>query len=192
MTRKAFSISLVYIVLLAPCVLPMLKYVYSPVVRTGEVDVAYPNLTLIKSDGDLALCLGSLSLDYKIFDVSGLATISKSILVNQNLESLIMSNTSCRELYVQIPTLRFLNVSESKSLIHLDVLQPSNKIESLNLSGCTKLSEYRLIVIASQCPELIEVNLNNCPEATMYVIGAFKAHCSKLKKIHWGSTQIDC
>lgn len=70
------------------------------------------------------------------------------------------------------PDLRSVQIPHCSNISD-EALVDFSKLQVLNLSGCTKISERGLINLVSRCPDLEVLNLGNCNCITDEALGAF-------------------
>ena len=83
--------------------------------------------------------------------------------------------------------IRTLILRNSKSWLSDDLLIPvlknNNKLQKIDLTNCTSLSNRSIQGMASNCPDLRELLLRDCHSLSLEGLTAIAFNCSKLEKV---------
>ncbi len=142
---------------------------------------------------------GRNNLDDSIFKILP-KTLKSIVLPGKNAENV---TERALKYLKKLPNLRFLYLNESsfsidiclhmQSLVHLDLsfnesitdsvfqlIPKNNNLRSLNLHGCTKLTDFSLFSIANKCKKLERFYISDCDNITNNGVEAIILKCEKL------------
>ena len=158
------------------------------------------------------VCQGDLILDkafeevvneiphLKILDISQSQEASEYLLtIPQEIEELNLSACSwlnanlLNQLTLRCPRLKVLKLNRNEQLDYAawTSLQNLKRLEHLEISGCSYLTDQELKIIISSCPQLEILHLNDCSQLTRQAFFEMSKILTDLKELHVKRGNLD-